>query len=86
MYLLLAQMGLTLAQALAEDFIDDEEYLKWARLGLAAFRSATNAEQRLRNLNEHLRDRLEAGSHFEKADFDGVVAEIAGRDRAWADL
>jgi len=83
---MLLPMLTSLGRALAGQFIDNEEYLKWIAVAFNVFDSASDLENRLTKLNDRLGERLDAGEHFQEADFDAILTEIAGRDQAWADL
>ena len=83
---LLLPLFTTLGRSLAEQFIGEEEYLGWIKVALNVIDSGSELDTRFKALEERLATRLEAGEHFTEEDFDAIVAEIAGRDQAWADL
>ncbi len=83
---LLLPLFTSLGRSLAGQFIDNEEYLGWIKVIFDVFDSGSDLENRFKALEQKLATRLEAGEHFQEADFDAVVKEITGRDQAWADL
>ncbi len=83
---LLLPLFTTLGRSLTEQFIDNDEYLKWIKVIFDIFDSGSDLENRFKALEQKLANRLDAGEHFQEADFDALVKEITGRDQAWADL
>ena len=83
---LLLPLFTSLGRSLTEQFIDNEEYLKWIKVIFDVFDSGSDLENRFKALEARLVTRLDSGEHFQEADFDAIVKEITGRDQAWADL
>lgn len=76
----------SLGRSLAEQLISNGEYLKWIKMAFDVFDSGSDLENRFKALEQRLATRLDAGEHFQEADFNAIVKEITGRDQAWADL
>ena len=83
---LLLPLFTSLGRSLAEQFISNDEYLNWIRVAFDVFDSGSDLENRFKILEQKLVTRLEAGEHFQEKDFDDLLKEITGRDRAWSDL
>ncbi|KKK47235.1 hypothetical protein LCGC14_3157240 [marine sediment metagenome] len=86
MITLLLPLLTSLGRSLAESLISNEEYLKWIKVAFDVFDSGSELESRFQALEKKLATRLDAGEHFQPADFDAIVKEISNRDEAWADL
>ena len=76
----------TLGRALTDQFIESEEYIKWIKVAFNVFDGASDLQNRLTKLESKLAERLDAGEHFQEADFDAILTEIAARDESWANL
>ncbi len=83
---LLLPLFTTLGRSLAEQFINDEEYLGWIKVIFSVLDSGSELETHFKSLETKLATRLDAGEHFTEADFDAIVKEITGRDQSWANL